>query len=100
MCLQTQCSTLAKDSSIVCNVKRLLPTVGCEADAVAYKEEAQTSKFLPEEEQQPAARFVDDGSWTIPADLTSKDRYWHVGPSCSVPMTCASFNKTKKAQLA
>lgn len=58
-------------------MKRLMPTVGCEADAVAFMEEEQIDSFEPRE--QPAAQFDSDGSWSIPAQLSGQNK----SDSCS-----------------
>ena len=49
-----------------------MPTVGCEADAVAFTEEERVTDFGAE--GQHHERFAADGSWSIPADLKSADR--------------------------
>lgn len=72
-CLQTQCSTIAEGSTLRSKLKRLMPTVGCEADAVAFTEEERVTDFEAEG-QQHRESFAADGSWSIPADFKSSDR--------------------------
>jgi hypothetical protein len=38
---QSQCSCSAKDGSLIVTSRRMMPTVGCEADAVAFTEDRQ-----------------------------------------------------------
>lgn len=73
MHMQTQCSTLAEGSTLRRTLKRLMPTVGCEADAVAFTEEERITDI--DTERQQSQVFAADGSWSIPADLHSTDRY-------------------------
>eukprot|EP00891_Asterochloris_glomerata_P004081 jgi/Astpho2/4081/Aster-x0190 len=40
---QTQCSMLATDEGLTYSLKRLMPTVGCEADAQAFTEDSRTA---------------------------------------------------------
>lgn len=50
-----------------------MPTVGCEADAVAYNEEEQVTKIDPEAGEL-GPLFSVDGSYSIPADFNSNSR--------------------------
>jgi len=54
-------------------VKRLMPTVGCEADAVAFKEEEQITA-LDLDSQEAGPTFREDGSWSVPADFSGADK--------------------------
>lgn len=62
-------------------MKRLMPTVGCEADAVAFKEEEQVTA-LDLDSQEAGPTFREDGSWSVPADFSGADKCapFHNGP--------------------
>jgi hypothetical protein len=66
---QSQCSMLADATGLQYTLRRLMPTVGCEADAVAFTEDLQ-AMFTP----GGAAITADGGYSTAPAaDLSSKE---------------------------
>ena len=83
MHMQTQCSTVAEDSTLRRKLKRLMPTVGCEADAVAFTEEERVTDIDTERRQSQV--FASDGSWSIPADLHSTDRCFLLLPTYQLP---------------
>ena len=66
--LQTQCSSLAEGNTLLRKLKRLMPTVGCEADAVAFNEEQQRTEFV-QESVAPCSVFLPDGSYSLPCSL-------------------------------
>ena len=49
-----------------------MPTVGCEADAVAFVEEERIASLETKEGHGQA--YAADGSWSTPADFESADR--------------------------
>ncbi|CAL5224952.1 g7722 [Coccomyxa viridis] len=67
---QTQCSSQAsRDDGLRVALKRLMPTVGCEADAVAFTEEAQHG--LQPQSELP---ITPSGSYVLaPASMEAKD---------------------------
>jgi hypothetical protein len=50
-----------------------MPTVGCEADAVAFKEEEQVTA-LDLDSQGAGPIFREDGSWSVPAELNGAEK--------------------------
>ena len=66
---QSQCSMLSNESGMRYALRRLMPTVGCEADAIAFTEDQQ-AMFAP-----GAAVIAVDGGYTSAAcdDLSSKE---------------------------
>jgi hypothetical protein len=77
---QSQCSMLADAEGLRCTLRRLMPTVGCEADAVAFTEEAQ-QVFAA---QQAAASPIDaEGAYTHgPGDLASPELFEAAAEHC------------------
>lgn len=75
--LQTQCSSLVRDGKLLVKLKRLMPTVGCEADSVAYNEEARTTE-LQAASGSAAPLILQSGSYSIPADFNESSRYGNV----------------------
>ena len=54
-------------------MKRLMPTVGCEADAVAFTSEDQVTA-VNSGDGQPGPVCLENGSYSIPADFSSGSR--------------------------
>jgi len=67
--MQTQSSTHTDGTALSRKVKRLMPTVGCEADAVAFKEEERVTTLDPHSSAGDTPAFRRDGSWSLPAEL-------------------------------
>lgn len=64
---QSQCSMQADPSAIKYTLRRLMPTVGCEADAIAFTEESQEPISLAH------AAVLPQGAYSYaPLDITSK----------------------------
>lgn len=63
---QSQCSMLPQASGVKCLLKRILPTVGCEADAQTFHEDSSTL-FEGAAESQHA--ILHDGSYSITSSM-------------------------------
>lgn len=69
---QSQCSCdISTDGGIKVSTKRLLPTVGCEADAIAFKEDLQTA--LNSRDQQDNPILADGSYFAGPASFSPDD---------------------------
>lgn len=74
---QTQCSMLVQDEGMKYNIRRLMPTVGCEADAIAFTEECQES-FASDN-----MIFNVDGSYSkAPVGLDDANEYKSAAEHC------------------
>ncbi|KAK9823574.1 hypothetical protein WJX72_003936 [[Myrmecia] bisecta] len=62
---QSQCSMLASDSGLQYTLRRMMPSVGCEADATAFTEEAQHSLKTATEQTGEAKTIMPNGSYSI-----------------------------------
>lgn len=82
---QTQTSSIVKDASLKVSVKKLMPTVGCEADAVAFNEDA-ADVFAGDY----ARAFLADGSYT------RAPRQRGTGESKVEHVMCDGVNETRK----
>jgi hypothetical protein len=69
---QSQCSMLASDTGLAYSLRRLMPTVGCEADAIAFTEDQQEA-FGRESSD---ALVTTDGGYTV-APVGLKDTGVH-----------------------
>ena len=66
---QSQCSMLANDTGLGYTLRRMMPTVGCEADAIAFTED-QLAVFTP----STAAITPEGGyTWATVDDISPKD---------------------------
>ncbi|KAL4458080.1 hypothetical protein ABPG75_012945 [Micractinium tetrahymenae] len=69
---QSQSSVLADSQGVSATCRRMMPTVGCEADAIAFMQEA-AQLFSTAPGSQPATA-APDGSYSAgPADISSAD---------------------------
>jgi hypothetical protein len=60
----TQNSTLVDDTGLHCKLKRLMPIVGCEADAVAFNEELRHSLLSDAAHRDEVKTVLTDGSYS------------------------------------
>ena len=72
MFLQSISSTLAEGDELRREIRRMMPTVGCEADSVAFTEEKQVSNVQPTV-AEGRLQCLEDGSYSVAADFSSKD---------------------------
>lgn len=80
----TQTSSLASDEGLLTKLKRLMPIVGCEADAVAFTEDRRAA-LQPE---QGAQTMLPDGSYStgpvaLGDDLAARVEHCLVQVRCS-----------------
>ena len=78
---------MAEEGQLLQQVKRLMPTVGCEADAVAFTSEDRVTTVDPSG-SQPGPVCLQDGSYSIPADFTSGSRWVCAARVIGFPSIC------------
>jgi len=66
-------SSLADDSGLLISVKRFMPTVGCEADAVAYVDETVKALKSEDDKTWEAKTIAADGSYSIGTRVLASD---------------------------
>lgn len=69
--VQSIASTLAADKKLRREIRRMMPTVGCEADSVAFTEEIHTSE-VDHNEGNELLQFRADGSYSAAAEQTKE----------------------------
>lgn len=79
---QSQCSMLADETGLKYTTRRMMPTVGCEADAVAFTED-QIAVFVP-----GSAAITSEGgyTWATIDDIAPKDVFKACYEHC-LPLT-------------
>lgn len=91
---QSQCSMLASDGTLKYCVRRLMPTVGCEADAIAFTEESHEAFGT----EHGCAVYASDGSFArSPEGLDNLEMYECSAEHC-VPLDRSNFMRLRAVQ--